>query len=401
MLKSLTCLAFLVCLTVPGLANSTLEGHFYLSKQKYLAGEPVFLMFEVQNKGDQPVMIKTGNPWSFCGGYKIEVQGAKSLDSLGCQAAGGGSCGISYEVLKAGSKHIDRILLNESYDLRQAGNYSLHVSHGLRYGASDEDGTLPFTDETRERFDWEMEIVLEASRDGELRPEFQKYMLELHSDDARQRNEAANVIANLAPIFMEREITHMLDMPNLRYFGVRGLRNLGTPSAHQALLAFVKNSPPTQVSGAYQDAIRYLGEIGDANDLPVLLQAAHENSPGSFSQEVAMESAGRAGCDDAVPLLVEELKNTSVEVRQAAVRALYLTRSRSAVPILIALLRSPDERVSGTAEFGLEVLTHHAARQTNSTAAVSYWTWTQWWNIHRNKAEIFKYDQCGDVLPLD
>jgi hypothetical protein len=339
-----------------------LEGHFYLSKEKYLAGEPVFLVFEVQNRGDHPVMMKTGNAWSFCGGYKIEVEGAKSLDSFGCHGGGGGSCGISHEVLKPGSRHIDRILLNESYDLRQAGNYSLHVSHELRYGPSDGDGIMPISDDTRERFDARLGIILEVSRDGELKPEFQRYLLELQSDDARQKNEAANVIANLAPTFMERTITHMLDAPNLRYFGVRGLRNLGTPTAHQALLSFVKNSPPTQVSGPHQDAIRYLGEIADLNDLPVLLQVAHENAPNSYCREVAMESAGRAGGADAVPLLVEELKNTSIEVRQAPVRALYLTGSRSAVPILIELLRLPNEQASGTAEFGLEVLTHRSAR---------------------------------------
>jgi HEAT repeat protein len=202
---------------------------------------------------------------------------------------------------------------------------------------------------------------------------------------------------------MEQTIVQMLDSPNLKYFAVRGLRNLGTPTAHQALLSFVKNSPPTEVNGPYQDAIRYLGEIGDPNDLAVLLQVAHANPADSYSRELAMESAGKIGGDDAVPLLAAELKNASIEVRQAAVRALYLTESRSAVPILIELLRSPEEQVSGTAEFGLEVLTHRSAKEPTSVSipAVSYPTWSRWWNIHRNSATIFKYDQCGDILPLD
>jgi HEAT repeat protein len=116
-----------------------------------------------------------------------------------------------------------------------------------------------------------------------------------------------------------------------------------------------------------------------------------------------MESAGEVGGDDAVPFLVSELTNLSIDVRQSAVRALYSTNSRNAIPVLIELLRSPEERVSGTAEFGLQVLTHRSATENNSGAkpATGYTKWTQWWNTHRESAAIFKNDQCGDVVPLE
>jgi HEAT repeat protein len=223
--------------------------------------------------------------------------------------------------------------------------------------------------------------------------------------DHRKANtlEAAEVIANLAPAFLERTILQMLDSPKLRYFAVRGLHNLGTPTAHQALVSFVKDSPPTQETGAYQDAIRYLGQIGDRNDLTVLLQVAHANAPDSYSRGVAMESAGEVGGDDAVPLLTTELKDRSLDVRQSAVRALYLTGSRNAVPVLIELLRSPEERVSGTAEFGLQVLTHRSAMEPSPgvTSPGNYAKWMRWWNTQGDSATIFKYDQCGDFLPLE
>lgn len=228
-------------------------------------------------------------------------------------------------------------------------------------------------------------------------------MLDLQSNDVQRRIEAGQVIANLAPPFLEQTILRMLDSPQLRYFAIRGLHNLGTPAAHQAFVDFVKQSGPVQSVGEYQDAIRYLGDIGDRNDLAVLLGVAHANPPDSYNRDLAMESAGRVGGDDAVPLLAGELKHQSIDVRQSAVRALYSTGSRAAVPVLMELLRSPDERVSGTAAFGLQVLTHYSATEPNSgiKPAATYAKWTQWWNTHRESATIFKYDECGDVVPLE
>ena len=403
MSRSLIFRLLLVGLSLPALASSQLDGRFYLSKRSYSAGEPVFLIFEVENKGKQSVMIKIADPLSFCGGYTIDVEGAKRQESFGCYDGMGGSCGSSGEVLNPGDRHIDRILLNHSYDLRQPGTYSLRVSHELPYGPGDGDLAMLYPGGTHEAFNAQLGIVLETSQDSELKPEFQKYLLALQSDDPRRRIEAANVVADLAPRFLEETILHMVDSPDLKYFAVRGLHNLGTPTAHQALVFFVKNSQPKQETGAYQDAIRYLGQIGDRNDLAVLLYVAHANPPDSYSREVAMESAGEVGGDDAVPLLAAELKDPSIDVRQSAVRALYLTSSRNAVAVLIELVRSPEERVSATAEFGLQVLTHHSATEPDSgvTPATTYGKWTRWWNTHRESATIFKYDQCGAVVPLE
>lgn len=394
----------LVGMYLPAFGGSQLDGRFYLSKEKYSAGEPVFLIFEVENKGTQPFLIKTAAPLSFCGGYTIDVEAAKRQESFGCYDGVGDSCASTGEILNPGGTHMDRILLNESYDLRQRGTYSLRVSHELPYGPGNSDLTMLNPGGLHETFSAQLQIILETSQDRELKHIFQKYLLGLQSDDADRRVEAANVVANLAPRFLEGTILHMIDSPDdWKYFAVRGLHNLGTPTAHQALVSFVKNSPPTQETGPYQDAIRYVGQIGDHNDLAMLLQVAHANPPESYSREVAMESAGEVGGDDAVPLLAAELKDPSIDVRQSAARALYVTTSRNAVPVLIELLRSPEERVSGTAEFGLQVLTHRSATEPNSgvVPATTYAKWTRWWNTHRDSATIFKYDQCGDLVPLE
>ncbi len=403
MCRYLAALVVLHICCIPSLGASPLDGHFYLSKPTFSAGEPIFLIFVVKNAGNQPVTIRTAGSNSICGKYGIEVEGAKKQELLDCYGGLGGSCASSGEVLLPGTSHTDRILVNSAYDLRQAGSYPLHVTHDLPYGPGNGDLTLLITGGTHDTFDAHLEVIIEPSQGGSLKPEFQNYVQNLQSSDPRLRAEAAQVISELSPPFLEGTIVQMLDSSELQYFAVRGLRNLGTPTAHRALENFVRSSPPTEMSGAYQQSIRYLGEIGDSSDLPLLLEIADTNLPGSESQDVALLSAGRVGGDDAVPLLTAKLKDQSLDVRQSVVRALYSTGSRTAVPVLIELLRSPEERLSGTAEYGLQVLTHRRATDPDSQVqpAATYSIWARWWNTHGEGAPVFRYDQCGDLIPLD
>ena len=111
---------------------------------------------------------------------------------------------------------------------------------------------------------------------------------------------------------------------------------------------------------------------------------------------------GKAGGTAAVPALVGMLKDSSIDIQQGAVRALYLTGSRSAVPVLISLLPSREWRVSLTAEYGLEVLTHRSGASTKLAKPPpdTYLKWDRWWKTDGQTAIIFKADQCGEIEPL-
>jgi HEAT repeat protein len=104
--------------------------------------------------------------------------------------------------------------------------------------------------------------------------------------------------------------------------------------------------------------VRYLGEIGNSSDVPVLLEAAHANALDSYSRELAIESAGEAGGAAAVSSLETELQDRSMDTRLDVVQPLPLTGSRAAVPVPIRLLQSPEGRISSFAEYGLDALTH-------------------------------------------
>lgn len=381
-----------------------LDGSFALSQATYLAGEPVFLSFTVKNVSKQAIKISAADPLSFCGNFHFEIAGVRDRQSMPCMGGGfGGSCLSSAIVLSPGKSHTDRILLNARFDLRTPGSYSLHVTHRLKYVPAGESLADLERSEAYQDFEFQEQILIQPSQADELTPDFVQYMHALDSADSNARFDAAEVIAYLAPKFMESAILKMLDTPSLQDYGVEGLRNLGTTSAHRALADFVTNSPPTDVVGPYQKALRYLGEIGDASDIPILLNVARANAPDSYNRGLAIESAGRAGGAEAVPSLVTELNDPSVDTQQATVRALYLTGSRAAVPVLIGLLRSPEWRVSQTAEFGLQVLTHRSGAKTysmNPPPPDTYSKWVRWWRTDGQTATIFKSDQCGNILPL-
>src|ERR1700760_358911 len=223
---------------LPVCAAAQFEVSFSLSKTTYLAGEPVFVSLTVKNVSTEPLQIRTADPLTFCSGYQFELQGARDRDAMSCRGSMG-SCLGGVLTLAPGKSRTDRILLNIRYDLRRPGSYALKVVYRAKYAPAGK--SLPVAAMlSHKEFEKRLEIVLAPSRPEDLKPEFDAYARALDSTDWRKRKEPATVIAYLAPAFMEPTILRMLHTPGMQSFGVEGLRNLGTPSAHRALVQFVR-----------------------------------------------------------------------------------------------------------------------------------------------------------------
>lgn len=385
---------------LPSLVSAQFELNLSPSKATYLAGEPVFLNLTVTNISTEQLRLDMADPLTMCSGYRFALQGARDRQAKNC-GAWGGSCLSGFVPLAPGKGRTGRVLLNARYDLRQPGQYLLKVSYQASFAPAG--GELPVAALLgHQNFEKQIEVVLAPSSPEQLKPVFAHYMHELDSTDWRERMEASDVISYLAPAFMESTFLRMLHTPSMQGVGVEGARNLGTPSAHRALAEFVKNSPPTKLPALYQTALRYLGEIGDSSDVPVLLEAAH-NAPDSEARRVAMAAAGEAGGSAAVPALETQLHDPSKDTRDNAEDALSFTGSRSAVPVLIQLLQSPDERISSFAEYGLERLTHLRGAKMDGVHPPppdAYPKWIRWWTTDGRTAIIFKRDQCGEIKPI-
>lgn len=156
----------------------------------------------------------------------------------------------------------------------------------------------------------------------------------------------------------------------VRLHAVESLGKSKSPQAVEPLLAVVFNDPDTAVR---EDAVRALGDIGDARAVEFLYTAMKEPR----LRTVAVEALGRIGDRRAVPVLLDVLAGRNIlegartvagcgdqwseemMTRAAAVRALGAIGDERAIPSLVAALDSTFTRPDAAAalsKFGSAVI---------------------------------------------
>ncbi len=253
-------------------ASGQLEGRLFLEKGEYLAGEPVFLHFDLKNNGAEPIQVVSGNSYSFCGGYQIEVSSDPSPDTSSCSSLGsGGSCLYGGWIIAPGETRQDKVLLNYDHDLSKTGFYRIRASRTLKYGPPSA-GLANSASGLQVRTEGQFDIRVEDGKDESLAAIFQPYVSDLDSKDEERRQEAARVIGSIAPPFLEDTILSMATSPATRPFALIGLWHLNTPRSREALAGFVDGG--SGYSYEKQQAIKYLSEMGDKKYFPLLLGEA-------------------------------------------------------------------------------------------------------------------------------
>jgi hypothetical protein len=106
----------------------------YLDKTSYLVGEPIYLNFGLANNGGEPVQFESGDSYSICGGYQIDVSPIPPVSSEGCMGGVAGSCILGGWVVGPGVTRNDKVLLNYAHDLSKPGLYTVHATRVLSYG---------------------------------------------------------------------------------------------------------------------------------------------------------------------------------------------------------------------------------------------------------------------------
>jgi HEAT repeat protein len=85
-----------------------------------------------------------------------------------------------------------------------------------------------------------------------------------------------------------------------------------------------------------------------------------------------------------------------------AVSGFGYTGSRAAVPILLDLLKSPEDGISQRALFGLRKLTHMSlgGEKWFENPQKQYVHWFQWWSREGATARIYKATESGEYAPV-
>ncbi len=380
-------------------ASAQLEGRLFLDKDEYLTGEPVYLRFDLTNTGTTPMQVLSGSSYSFCGGYRIEVSNKPFLDTSTCAPRGyGGSCPGGAWIIGPGEVRHDKVLLNYEHDLSTPGPYDIRASRILTYGSPD--GFLIPTSGVQVKAEEQFHIRVEDAGAENLPSIFQPYLAELNSKDEERQQEAVRVIGSLAPPFLEDTILAMVASPATRRSALIGLRRLNTARSREALAAIVQGT--SGYSYEKEQGIKYLSEMGDKKYFPLLLDVAKKQEPNQARDYTL--AVAQLGGEDAMPYVSSLLADSSPFSRANGAMALPQTGSRSAVPLLIKLLLSPDMSVGRLASIGLIHLTHRSPLRSgqwfSDSPSNEYRDWVRWWMLESDRATIYGPNQCGKIDPL-
>lgn len=392
--------ALLTGLLWPAIARGqTLVGRFYPEKHSYLVGEPVFIDFQLDNTGDQPAWVGQRMGAPCIEPDTIKVAGAQRrelewLSDFGCSFGVGGDCAEGVTELKPGAKHTARIFLSAEFRLSRPGTYPIHALRKVSVYPS-EALDAPSAAQNIE-FSSDFQIRLVQGSEKELKLAFEPYVEAATKPDNGDQSSAIWAIEQMAPRFLEDLILKFADTP--KYASPEALLRLNTPRSKQKIAELAQQSgyPALQ-----QRAIQALAETRDPTYLPLLIRIAGKSA--HANRDTATLAIGLFG-NAALPFLKTMLRNTEVNARVAAVRSLGLTRSRVAVPTLIAALQDHDDRVLDAATQSLAELTHRCTTKApgnNLTPAQEYRRWLNWWRKNNLTAPIYGTDNCAQPQPID
>jgi len=381
----------LLCLSAR--AEGQVSGQFYVEKSAFARGEPVFLYFEVTNNGAKAENLHQADPYSFCSGYQVSVSSDPTPKSSCAPGGIAGSCLSSYVVLQPGKKHVERLLLNVEHEIDKAGEYSVDAVRTLSHANAD----LDYFKANKETLEVRATLYfrVEQNAPSDLNA-FQSWVNQLRSTDPIKRREAARVLASVAPQSLEDTLLTFADNADIRPFAPLAFHRLNTVRSMGAMAELLRKAEP----GTYEHmkSADYLAESGDRQWYPLLLEVAQKNARiASY-----VDDAAELGGDRMLPSLVALANSPDKEFTSInAVTAMGSTGSRTAVPILLDLLRSPDTEIADRARYALRVLTHRTASDDqNENPQSQYPKWSQWWAREGATARIYKTTECGDFILL-
>src|SRR5215831_6025665 len=219
-------------------ASGQLSGRFYLDKETYAHGEPVFLNFELTNRGPADVEIADDDPYSFCGGYLVKVSTDPGPVPSSLPDSIEEGCGPNSITLSPGRTIRRRILLNFEHEVGAPGEYDVTASRMLTRESNEEpnDSIVLFDLKERLHFRIEKQEVPPAILNMWIR--------RLHSRNWQVAEEAGLVLASLAPHTHEELLLGFAQDDNLKVWAPLALYRLRTERSLAALAALVKKEEP-------------------------------------------------------------------------------------------------------------------------------------------------------------
>jgi hypothetical protein len=244
----------LVCWSV--FAAGQASGHFYLERTNYALGEPIFVYFEEVNQGPKDEIFYSGDPYSFCSGYRFNVSSDRPQPLCGSNAGGQAinvSCGGGSLVIPPGGKYVERVLLNFAHKTDAPGDYTVQAVRGS------------FATDAKDTLKLQATLRFQVDQKAVTMKTLQPWVDQLRSTDPILRLEAARTLASIAPKSLEDVLLRFARDPWIRQFAPLAFHRLNTPRSMAAMRdLFEKTQPGTwehRKAGDYLADDRCMGNL--------------------------------------------------------------------------------------------------------------------------------------------
>lgn len=418
-------LAWLLGLAVPhaGVAQVSYVARFSLEKPAYLAGEPIFCKFTIQNTGAQVFSFSYRTPSRVANPeleteprFSIRDQQGRSLPDAAPKPCGGAKGTTVYGSVRLppGQTHTERWLLNQWARFASPGHYRVRAERRLpllAFDASKQDFSGPPAAYALAINELRLEIS--PSTPDQLQKAFQPYLKTLEKPAGPEAGEALLVLATLPQPFALERLSALARAPAAqrgldRQQALVGLARLGTREAWEEILKVARapqaapaNSPPAAKPD--EDSLRayavlLLGEKGDAAFVPPLLEIL-STGPATLRGDV-LRSLGLFHDTRANQALFEALRSPAANDRVSSILGLRNLGSKEVIPALIAMLNDADAQVRQVGNFALQGLTgQKIVLPPNASPAASRHTaeqWHAWWRDHGANFAPVPQPACRD-----
>jgi hypothetical protein len=373
------CLAgLLLSLAAPAAAAAKqVQVDVRLEKARHLAGEPVFVVVDVRNVGDEAIEYEPCDRR-----VKLDVVGAgrrKPPNIFGCDdmgMGGGGGCGSNHHpFLPPGQRMTSRHLLTD-YELKP-GRYQLTASG--KAGLIGEIAGAPFTTTVS------LEVIPASER--ELQAAFAPLVAAAGTTTAEGWWHARLAIIESAPPFLESLIAQFA--ADGHDGAVEALGRLATTRSRAHLKALFGTSKVKSKSSI----VLALARIGHRDDFEFLATVLEDSKEAETTRGYAALGLGRLGGAAAVRRLERALPTVPSKLRQNVITALGNTGSALAVPILIRLYANDDDQLLVCR--GVRILTHRRLCDGSVLEAAAWRRKTlQWWAANGPAVPIYGLDNC-------
>jgi hypothetical protein len=212
---------------LPTSANAQLTGSLHLAKSTFAKGEPVFLYLDVMNNGQESAELVIGDPdQPFCSGVEINVSTDHTAPGSTCPVPREAMCTINGQIqkehLQPGRTYTYRFLVNFRHEINAPGDYRVDAKWiGFMIPTAFENA--------------EARLEFRVDPNPVAATEWNPWLEQLRAPESEKRQEAAKVLASLAPPSLEETLLSFADNLEFRRYAPLAYHRLNTERSIEAL----------------------------------------------------------------------------------------------------------------------------------------------------------------------